>query len=87
MQSGQERKHDVRSIDSIRLKYSNGDIRWSKKEDVYNHLLTYPKSIEVGISPYPVLVPEHDGFTKYVRSQPDHTGEDNLLSLPGGPNH
>ncbi|WP_050498005.1 DUF3892 domain-containing protein [Oenococcus oeni] len=87
MQSGRAYSHDVLAIDSIQLKYSNGDISWSKKEDIYNHLLIYPKSIKVNISPYPDLIPEHDGFTKYVKSQPDRTGDDKLLSLQGGPNN
>ncbi|SYW12255.1 conserved hypothetical protein [Oenococcus oeni] len=87
MQSGRAYSHNVESIDSIQLRHSNGNTSWSKKEDIHDYLLTHPSSIEVNILPYPYLVPEHDGSTKYVKSKPDRTGDDNLLSLPGGPNH
>ena len=53
------------------------------KEILHNYLLKNPNSIQVGVSPYPYVIPETSSRgEKYVKSSPDHLSRDNLLSLP-----
>ena len=54
-----------------------------KKADVHDFLKSKPGSIQVGIYPYPEVVPAVSQYgEKYVRSSPNGYGYDNLLSLP-----
>jgi hypothetical protein len=53
------------------------------KEALYDYLVKNPRSIKVGISPYPFLLPAiSSSGEKYVRSEPNDTPKDNLLKLP-----
>ena len=53
------------------------------KSVIYDYLKKNPNSIEVNIYPYPKLQPAvSQNGEKYVRSEPDYTGKDNLLKLP-----
>lgn len=54
-----------------------------KKQILHDYLIENPKSIQVGIYPYPYLEPiVSQNGEKYVRSVPNSTGKDNLLALP-----
>ncbi len=54
-----------------------------KKEVLHDFLKDNPGTIQVDIYPYPNLIPEVSTHReKYVRSTPDWTTRDNLLSLP-----
>ena len=54
-----------------------------KKEVLHDFLKGHPGTIQVDIYPYPNLIPEVSvHHEKYVRSAPDWTTRDNLLSLP-----
>lgn len=53
------------------------------KASLYDHLKSYPNSIQVNIYPYPNLLPAlSSNGEKYVRSEPNDTPNDNLLKLP-----
>lgn len=53
------------------------------KASVHDYLKEHPNSIQVNIYPYPDLQPMlSQNGEKYVRSEPDYTGKDNLLKLP-----
>ena len=54
-----------------------------KKSVIHDYLKKNPRSIQVDIYPYPDLQPMlSSNGEKYVRSEPDSTGRDNLLKLP-----
>lgn len=54
-----------------------------KKAVLHDFLKDHPGTIQVDIYPYPNLIPEVSvNREKYVRSTPDGTTRDNLLSLP-----
>lgn len=53
------------------------------KEDIHMILQRYPGTIQVGIPPFPNVVPAvSPNGEKYVKSSPNAYGRDNLLSLP-----
>lgn len=53
------------------------------KSAVHDFLKSHPNSIQVNIYPYPDLQPMiSQNGEKYVKSEPDYTGKDNLLQLP-----
>lgn len=54
-----------------------------KKAILYDFLTENPGAIEVGIFPYPDVIPALSSRgEKYVRSSPNGSTKDNLLSLP-----
>lgn len=54
-----------------------------KKEALYDYLQEHPKTIQVNIRPYPNLIPQlSKNNEKYVKSEPNGSGRDNLLCLP-----
>lgn len=54
-----------------------------KKEVLHDYLLKNLCSIQVNIAPFPDLFPVvSSNNEKYVRSEPNSTTRDNLLSLP-----
>jgi len=54
-----------------------------KKAILYDFLKENPGAIEVGIFPYPDVIPALSSRgEKYVRSSPNGSTKDNLLSLP-----
>ena len=83
MNVGCENSSFCGDIHSIRIKDKNGE-NFHTKEVVHNHLLSNPGTIQVDIGPYyPNLVPAvSSNGVKYVRSEPNDTPHDNLLSLP-----
>ena len=80
MKSGCQNSNQLCEIDSIYLEEWG---QFYKKEKVYDMLMQHPKSIYVNIYPYPYLQPVVSSLgEKYVRSEPDSSQRDNLLSLP-----
>lgn len=82
MKYGCKYSNDLLEIDEIYLSESTAN-GYYKKEYLHDYLLTRPNSIQVNIYPYPNVIPaESSRGEKYVRSEPDRTKKDNLLSLP-----
>ena len=80
MKSGCQESNNLCEIDSIYLQEAG---MFYKKEAIYDHLLKCPKSICVNIYPYPKLVKQlSSNNEKYVKSEPNEYGYDNLLRLP-----
>ncbi len=53
------------------------------KEVLHEYIKKNPGSIQVDIWPYPILIPAVSMFgEKYVKSEPNAFGTDNLLRLP-----
>jgi hypothetical protein len=74
--------NNLLEIDSIYLTGS-GNERFYKKEDVHDHLIKQPGTIQVFIYPYPNVIPMISAkFEKYVKSTSDSITGDNLLRLP-----
>ncbi|MDR3585670.1 MAG: DUF3892 domain-containing protein [Desulfosporosinus sp.] len=82
MRFGCGSSNNLTEIDEIYLIGSTNE-RFYKKEVLHDHLINHSNSIQVNISPYPYLVPatSYKG-EKYVKSTPNSTTNDNLLSLP-----
>lgn len=69
-------------IDQIYLEGCQKD-GYYYKSSLHDFLKENPNSIQVNIYPYPNLQPMiSQNNEKYVRSEPDYTGKDNLLKLP-----
>ena len=82
MKSGFSTSNNLLEIDSIYLTGCNDD-GYYKKDKVYDFLVKNPGAIQVDISPYPNLIPALSvNDEKYVKSTPNSTSKDNLLSLP-----
>lgn len=82
MRPGSRYSQSLTEIDSIYLDglQSPG---FYPKESIHEFLQNNPGTIKVGIHPYPTVVPAVSIYgEKYVKSTPNHTGHDNLLSLP-----
>lgn len=74
--------NNLTEIDQIYLEgcQENG---YYYKSSIYDYLKNNPNSIQVNIYPYPDLQPMlSQTGEKYVRSEADYTGKDNLLKLP-----
>ena len=53
------------------------------KEAIHDYLKVYPGTIKVNISPYPDVIPAVSIYReKFVKSEPNQYGDDNLLCLP-----
>ena len=53
------------------------------KANIHDYLKEHPNSIQVGIYPYPDVKPAiSQNGEKYVKSEPNSSGFDNLLNLP-----
>ncbi|MDD3392225.1 MAG: DUF3892 domain-containing protein [Bacilli bacterium] len=79
MISGKENSTKLLEIDEIYV----SSIGWKKKSYYYDYLNTNPSSIAVNIYPYPKLIKQLSvNNEKYVKSEPNSNGYDNLLSLP-----
>ena len=79
MMRGKEHSNELLEIDKI---YVSG-IGWKPKAYYYDYLSVYPNSIAVNIYPYPKLIKQlSPNNEKYVKSEPDRYGFDNLLRLP-----
>lgn len=79
MMRGKEHSNDLLEIDEI---YVSG-IGWKPKAYYYDYLTMYPNSIAVNIYPYPKLIKQISSSNeKFVKSEPDRYGFDNLMNLP-----
>jgi len=79
MMRGKEKSNELLEIDEI---YVSG-IGWKSKAYYYDYLTMYPNSIAVNIYPYPKLIGQlSSNNEKFVKSEPDKYGYDNLLNLP-----
>ena len=82
MRSGKENSNDLLEIDSIYVDGCNNP-GFFKKDVLHKFLKKYPGSVKVYRVPYPDLVPATSiNGELYVKSVPDNTRRDNLLSLP-----
>ena len=82
MKSGCRYSDNLLEIDQIYL-LGNNINGYYPKASIYDFLKTSPNSIQVDIYPYPNLQPVLSANReKYVRSEANYTGKDNLLSLP-----
>lgn len=79
MKKSMEYSNNLLEIDEI---FVTG-FGWRKKSFYYDYLSTHPGSILVNIYPYPCLVKQLSiNNEKYVKSEPNKYGFDNLLDLP-----
>lgn len=82
MKPGCGSSNNLQEIDKIYLEGCKED-GYYYKSAIYDFLKRNPNSIQVNISPYPNLQPAvSQNGEKYVRSEPNYTGKDNLLNLP-----
>lgn len=82
MKPGSYYSQSLLEIDEIYID-GNGVSGFFKKAIIYDYLKQYPGAIQVNIWPYPNLVPALSSQgEKYVRSSPNGSTHDNLLSLP-----
>lgn len=82
MKQGCNSSNNLTEIDKIYLEGCKED-GYYYKSAIYDFLKKNPNSIQVNIYPYPNLQPLiNQNGEKYVRSEPDYTGKDNLLKLP-----
>lgn len=82
MRPGSRASQSLTEIDSI---YLSGfqSLGFYPKESIHAFLKENPGSIQVGVSPYPTVIPATSIYgEKYVKSTPNAFGRDNLLSLP-----
>ena len=82
MKPGCGSSNNLLEIDQIYLEgcQENG---YYPKASIHDFLKSNPNSIQVNIYPYPNLQPMlSQNGEKYVRSEPNYTGKDNLLCLP-----
>lgn len=78
---GKENSTNLMEIDEIYV----SSIGWQKKSYYYDYLSNYPSSIAVNIYPYPKLIKQLSvNNEKFVKSEANSNGFDNLLSLPRG---
>lgn len=79
MLKNKEKSYDLLEIDEIYVT----NLGWHKKSYYYDYLKENPSSIAVDIYPYPKLIKQlSSNNEKYVKSEPDKYGYDNLLNLP-----
>lgn len=82
MKTGCNYSNDLTEIDQIYLEGCQED-GYYYKSAIYDFLKDNPNSIQVNIYPYPDLQPVlSQNGEKYVRSEANYTGKDNLLALP-----
>ena len=82
MKAGCGTSNNLLEIDKI---YISGckEPGYYTKASIYDYLQSNPKTIQVDIYPYPNLQPILSSSNeKYVRSEPNDNGYDNLLCLP-----
>lgn len=82
MKSGCGTSYNLLEIDSIYLTGCTEE-RYYEKDVLYDYLVKNPGSIQVNIYPYPNVIPATSANgEKYVKSAPNSSSIDNLLSLP-----
>lgn len=81
MKYGCYNSYDLLEIDEIYISGSKDG--WYKKAVIHDHVKSHPKSITVRTSYGPDIIPAiSSNGEKYVKSSPNNTTIDNLLSLP-----
>lgn len=81
MKNGFAYSNSLLEIDQIYL--SNSKDGWYKKAIIHDYVKSNPKSITVGSNYGPYVIPAiSSNGEKYVKSTPNTTTSDNLLSLP-----
>ena len=81
MKNGCTYSNSLLEIDQIYL--SNSKDGWYKKAVIYDYVKSNPKSITVRYNYGPYVIPAISfNGEKYVKSTPNATTLDNLLSLP-----
>ncbi len=82
MKPGCNYSNNLTEIDQIYLEGCQED-GYYYKSAIYDFLKSNPNSIQVNIYPYPDLQPVvSQNGEKYVRSEANYTGRDNLFALP-----
>lgn len=82
MRSGCGNSWQLTEIDSIYLEGLNKPGLYTK-ESIHEYLKMYPGTIKVNLKPFPDVIPAVSiRKEKYVRSEPNQYGNDNLLCLP-----
>ena len=82
MRAGCGTSNNLLEIDKIYL-VDCKEPGYYSKASIYDYLKKYPNTIQVSIHPYPNLQPMlSSNNEKYVRSEPNENGHDNLLCLP-----
>lgn len=82
MRTGYRYSDDLLEIDKIYLE-SQTDTNWYAKEAIHDWLKQNPGEVLVKDYSGPKVVPCISKYgEKYVRSEPNNTEKDNLLSLP-----
>ena len=82
MQRGCYNSQSLLEIDEIYIEGCNNP-GFFKKAILHDYLEEHPGTIQVKVPPYPNIVPEESIHgEKYVRSSPNSSERDNLLSLP-----
>lgn len=81
MNRGSYNSDNLLEIDEIFI--TNSKDGWHKKAVIHDHVKKFPNSITVKTSFGPYVVPAISvNGEKYVKSSPNSTTRDNLLSLP-----
>lgn len=82
MQAGCGNSRNLTEIASIYL-LGKDVAGFYPKESIHNYLKQYPGTIKVGLEPFPTIIPAVSCYgEKYVKSEPNTSGLDNLLCLP-----
>ena len=82
MRPGCGKSWQLTEIVSISLEGLN-KLGFYTKESIHDYLKMYPGTIKVNIKPFPEVIPAVSARKeKYVRSEPNQYGNDNLLCLP-----
>lgn len=87
MRTGCRNSQELTEIDAIYLSGTDVDGKdksgFYTKETIHEYLKMYPGTIKVDIRPYPNVIPAVSVYReRYVKSQPNQYGDDNLLCLP-----
>ncbi|NCD08748.1 MAG: DUF3892 domain-containing protein [Negativicutes bacterium] len=82
MMSGCSNSNNLLEIDEIYIEECTNP-GFFKKAAIHDHVKAHPGSIKVNIYPFPDVVDAISvNHEKYVKSSPNSTTKDNLLSLP-----
>jgi hypothetical protein len=82
MKDGCGTSNNLLEIDSIYISDCDNP-GFFKKSIIHDYVKEHPGSIQVDIYPYPNIIAATSSLNeKYVKSTPDGSNKDNLLSLP-----
>ena len=81
MYSGKDYSNSLLEIDQIYLQNDTG--AWYKKEAIHDYVKQNPGQVVVNSIYGPIVIPCVSQYgQKYVKSSPNNSQNDNLLSLP-----